>query len=165
MPFTRHALPRLTKFGIGAGLLAAGLGIGGMSAYAAPGAVGDMPVAGTVIPCVIGGQSVAYTITSGTAHVVYQSHQDSTGIDHFTGTISLQGVTATDGSSDTVYRVVGASWFGGNGASVDTTTVRSTDEFNILGPDGKVASVHESLTFYPDGTIKGTTVGDCQAPM
>ncbi len=165
MPFTRHALPRLTKFGIGAGLLAAGLGIGGMSAYANPGAVGDMPVAGTEIPCVINGQPVTYTVTAGTAHMVYQSHQDATGGDHFTGTIALNGVTATDGSSATVYQVVGSSWFGGNGASPDTTTVVATDEFNILGPIGRVASVHASLTFYPDGTVKGTSIGDCQAPV
>ena len=165
MRFARHALPRLTKFGIGAGLLATGLGIGGMTAYGEPGAVSDMPVAGTQIPCVIDGQPVTYTITAGTAHSVYQSQADSTGVEHFTGTISLQGVTATDGTSSTGYRVVGASWFGGKGTSPDTTTVRSTDEFNVLGPGGKVASVHASLTFYPDGTVKGTTIGDCQAPQ
>ncbi len=165
MTLNRHALPRLLKLGVGAGLLATGLGLGGMAAYADPGAVGEMPVAGTQLPGDINGQPVTYTLTAGSAHTVYQFHQDATGIGHFTGTISLTGVTATNGSSDTVYRVVGASWFGGNGASQATTTVRATDEFNIIGPAGKVASVHDSLTFYPNGTVKGNAIGDCQAPM
>jgi hypothetical protein len=73
-------------------------------------------------------------------------------------------VTATDGTTPTTYQIVGASWFGGDGTSPATATVRSTDEFNIIGPQGKVASVHAHLTFNPDGSVTGAVLGDCAPP-
>jgi hypothetical protein len=146
------------------GVTAVTLTLAAAGAGAAPGATFSASAAGLQVNCVVAGAPTAYTATGGTFHEVYQSHMDSNGVYHFTGTLSLQNVTANDGTTDTVYQIVGSSWFGGNGASIDTVTFRSTDSFNIIGPQGKVAGMHASLTFYPDGSVKGVTFGDCASP-
>jgi hypothetical protein len=153
---------RLGKVAAALALGVTAIGLSGAAAGAATGAVTDVPAAGLSVQCTVGGQPVTYTATAGSMHMVNQSHVDSTGVEHFTGTISLQGVTATDGTTSVAYRIVGASWFSGDGTSPATATVRSTDEFNVIGPDGKVASVHAHVTFNPDGSITGASVGDCQ---
>ena len=138
------------------------VGLSAAAAGAAPGATSDVPAAGLAVQC-----AVPYTATGGTIHIVNQSHVvDATGVFHFTGTVSLQNVTATDGTPDgVVYQIVGASWFGGSGTGPATVTFRSTDEFNVIGPGGKVASIHAHLTFNPDGTVTGASLGDCAAPF
>ena len=141
-----------------------GLGLYAGTAHAAPGAVSDVPAAGAAFNCELGQQPVTFTTTGGTLHIVNQMQQDANGVYHFTGTVSLQGVTATDGTSDG-YRIVGASWYGGNGSDPANTAVHSTDEFNILGPNGKVASIHASLIFSPDGSVTGKALGDCSPPL
>ena len=138
------------------------VGLSAAAAGAAPGATSDVPAAGLGVQC-----AVPYTAIGGTIHIVNQSHVvDATGVFHFTGTVSLQNVTATDGTADgVVYQIVGASWFGGSGTGPATVTFRSTDEFNVIGPGGKVASIHAHLTFNPDGTVTGASLGDCAAPF
>jgi hypothetical protein len=133
------------------------------AAHAAPGATTDQPAAGINIDCVINKAPVVFTTTGGTLHIVNQMNQDAAGVVHFTGTVSLQNVTATDGTNND-YSVVGASWFGGKGTDPSTSTFRSTDEFNVIGPQGKIASVHGEMTFYSDGSVKGVTLGDCAPP-
>jgi hypothetical protein len=113
------------------------------------------------VGCAISGAPVVFTATGGTFHVVNQMHQDSTGVYHFTGTLNLQNVTATDGTTSTSYQIVGSSWYGGDGTSPATATFRSTDDINVIGPQGKVADLHASLTFYPDGSVRGVSFGSC----
>jgi hypothetical protein len=137
------------------------VGLSAVAAGAAPAATGDVPAAGLAVQCTVNGSPVTYTATGGTMHMVNQFHVDADGVEHFTGTVSLQDVTANDGTTSTVYRIVGASWFGGKGTSQATATVRSTDELNIIGPSGNVASVHAHFTFNPDGTVTGASLGDC----
>jgi hypothetical protein len=161
---TNKSLRRLAQVGTGLILSAGALGLAAGAASAAPGATSTGPAAGVPFACDLGGNNVVFTTTGGTIHSVNQMHQDANGVFHFTGTISLQGVTASDGDGNT-YSIVGASWFGGDGTSPQTATVRSTAEFNIIGPQGKVAGVHASLTFYPDGTVSGHSFGDCSAPL
>ena len=96
-------------------------------------------------------------------HFVNQSHVDANGVVHMTGTVSLQNVTASDGTTDgVVYQVVGASWFDVKGTRQSFTS-RTTEEFNVIGPGGVVADVH--LTVNPDGTVKGFSPGDCNPPF
>jgi hypothetical protein len=160
-----HRITRnLLKLGAMLTLAAGGVGLNSLAASAAPNAVVDLPASGLAVQCSLNGAPVTYTATSGTMHMVNQGHIDANGVFHFTGTVSLQNVTATDGTTSTTYQVVGASWFGGGGTSPSTATVRSTDEFNIVGPQGKVASVHAHLTFNPDGSVTGAVLGECAPP-
>ena len=161
-PMTRFH--RLAQVGAGLALSAGALTLVAGTASAAPGATSTISAAGVPFQCDLGGNRVVFVTDAGTIHSVNQMHQDANGVWHFTGTISLQNVTASDGDGIT-YSIVGASWYGGNGASPQTATVRSTDDFNIIGPAGKVASVHDSLTFNPDGTVSGHSFGDCVAPV
>ena len=154
-------LKALAAMAIAGGALSAAA----VHASAAPGATMDVPAAGIAVQCVVGGAPVTYTAESGTLHMVNQMQQDATGVMHFTGTVSLQNVTASDGVTSTSYRLVGASWYGGSGTDPSTATVRATDEFNIIGPAGKVASVHAHLTFNPDGSVRGAVLGDCAPPV
>lgn len=160
----KNHLTRLSMTTAALAASAAGLVLSAGTAHAAPGAVMDVPAAGVTFNCEIGQRPVAFTTTGGTLHIVNQMQQDATGSYHFTGTISLQGVSATDGTSGG-YQIVGASWYGGNGSSPATTTVITTDEFNILGPNGKVGSIHAELDFNPDGTVTGHALGDCMPPL
>lgn len=147
-----------------AGAAAVALTLAAPQAGAAPGATSSGSAAGLQVQCVIGGTPVTFTTTGGTFHEVDQMHQDDNGVFHFTGTISLQNVSATDGTTSTPYSIVGASWYGGSGTSPATATVRATDEFNVISASGKVADIHASLTFYPDGSVRGVMFGDC-APV
>lgn len=160
---TRH-LTRLSMTTAALAASAAGLGLCAGTAHAATGAVMEVPAAGVTFNCEIAQQPVAFTTTGGTLHIVNQMQQDATGSYHFTGTISLQGVTATDGTSRG-YQIVGSSWYGGNGTGPATTTVITTDEFNILGPNGKIGSIHAELDFNPDGTVTGKALGNCTPPL
>src|SRR5919204_4566105 len=55
-----------------------------------------------------------YTVLGGTIRSVFHDSIAANGSEHVTGTISPLGVTLTDGTTNTVYRLAGASWFGGN---------------------------------------------------
>lgn len=156
---TRNISRRLAQ---AAGTLAVAAGSFGLAsgvAHAAPGAVAEVPAAGVPISCAIGGQPVSLLTTSGTLHIVNQMQQDATGSYHWTGTVSLQNVSAT-GSDGNTYSVVGASWYGGNGADPSTAPTRATDEFNIIGPNGKVASIHAEVLFTTSG-VTGHINGTC----
>src|SRR5919201_6321741 len=55
-----------------------------------------------------------YTVLGGTVRSVFRDGFAANGSEHVTGTISPIGVTLSDGTTDAVYRLSGASWFGGN---------------------------------------------------
>src|SRR5437762_3390191 len=65
------------------------------------------------------------------------------GSEHITWTIAPIGVTLTDVTTDTIFRLAGESWFGGNFNVVNGKyEFADTEFFNILGPsDGVVAKV------------------------
>jgi hypothetical protein len=89
-----------------------------------------------------------YTVTGGTVRSVFHQSSDASGGGHVTGTTTPIGVTLTDGTSNTVYRLAGASWFGGNFDAAGNFVTTDTSFFNILGPSGgpvaKVAAVEHS---------------------
>src|SRR5438034_8131321 len=65
---------------------------------------------GAVFTC----PSTSYTVLGGIIRSVFHDSFAANGSEHVTGTISPVGVTLTDGTTNTIYRLAGASWFGGN---------------------------------------------------
>jgi hypothetical protein len=152
---------RATKVVAALAFAGTAVGLSAVAASAAPGATSDTSIIGAQIPC----GPVTYDVTGGTMHSVLQNHVDANGVTHMTGTVSLQNVTASDGTPDgVVYTIVGASWFDVKG-TMQSYTSRSTEEFNVLGPGGRVAYVHAHLTFNSDGTVTGASLGDCAPPF
>src|ERR687885_2927046 len=82
-----------------------------------------------------------YTVLGGAVRSVFHDGFAANGSEHVTGTISPIGVTLTDGTTDTVYRLAGASWFGGNFSVVNGKgEFGDTEFFNILDPSGGVVA-------------------------
>lgn len=118
---------------------------------------------GAVFTC----PGVDYTVLGGTIHSVFHDSLAANGSEHVTGTISPIGVTLTDGTTNTVYRLSGASWFGGNFNEVNGKfEFTDTEFFNIIGPTGgvvaKVAGVEHMSS---GGSNFSFTFGQCEAPQ
>lgn len=118
---------------------------------------------GAVFTC----PATTYTVLGGTVRSVFHDSLAANGSEHVTGTTSPTGVTLTGGTTSTVYRLAGASWFGGNfnpatGQFVST----DTEFFNILGPSGgvvaKVAGVEHMSS---GGSNFQFTFGQCEPPQ
>jgi hypothetical protein len=108
-----------------------------------------------------------YTVLGGTIHSVMHDSFAANGSEHVTGTIAPIGVTLNDGTTDTTYRLSGASWFGGNLDYVNGKyEFGDTEFFNILGPSGgvvaKVAGVEHSGS---GGSNFSFSFGQCEAPQ
>ena len=108
-----------------------------------------------------------YTVLGGTVRSVFRDGFAANGSEHVTGTISPIGVTLTDGTTSTVYRLSGASWFGGNFDNVNGKyEFGDTEFFNILAPGGaviaKVAGVEHMGS---GGSNFSFTFGQCEAPQ
>jgi len=160
------------KYKVVAGFLAAMTALGATVAFAVPvGAAGNagstdvsaFDPTGAVFTC----PDANFTVLGGTVTSVFHDSLAHNGSEHVTGTTVPTGVTLTDGTTDTVYRLAGASWFGGNfnpatGQFVST----DTEFFNILGPTGgvvaRVAAVEHMSS---GGTNFSFTFGPCQPPQ
>jgi|SRR5438093_3364851 len=117
---------------------------------------------GATFPCTTG---VTYTVTGGIVRSVFHFSGDASGGGHVTGTISPIGVTLTDGTTNTVYRLAGASWFGGNFDTSGNFVTTDTAFFNILGPSGgPVARVAIVDHMSSRGTNFTLDFGQCQTP-
>ena len=108
-----------------------------------------------------------YTVLGGTIVSVFHDSFAAYGSEHVTGTIAPIGVTLTDGTTSTVYRLAGASWFGGNLNYVNGKYEFSdTEFFNILAPNGgvvaKVGGVEHMGT---GGSNFSFNFGACQSPQ
>jgi hypothetical protein len=108
-----------------------------------------------------------YTVLGGTVRSVFHDSVAANGSEHVTGTISPIGVTLTDGTTNTIYRLSGASWFGGNFDVVNGKFEFSdTEFFNILAPSGgvvaKVAGVEHMGS---GGSNFSFTFGQCEPPQ
>jgi hypothetical protein len=149
-----------------AAMLAVLLG-GSQSASASPGQVVKQDVAGAVFGCNDGS---SYTVLTGTAVFLFHESLDAAGGDHVTGTVAPTGVTLDFSGDNNVYRLAGASWFGGNFTQGGTANFTDTEHFRILGPSGGVVDyvmVTSHITFLPDGTVVVDFTfdnGTCHAP-
>jgi hypothetical protein len=108
-----------------------------------------------------------YAVLGGVVRSVFHDSLAANGSEHVTGTISPIGVTLTDGTTSTIYRLSGASWFGGNFNVVNGKYEFSdTEFFNILAPSGgvvaKVAGVEHMGS---GGSNFSFTFGQCEAPQ
>jgi hypothetical protein len=108
-----------------------------------------------------------YTVLGGIVRSVFHDSLAANGSEHVTGTISPIGVTLTDGTTSTVYRLSGASWFGGNFNIVNgKNEFTDTEFFNIIAPGGgvvaKVAGVEHMGS---GGSNFSFTFGQCEPPQ
>jgi hypothetical protein len=108
-----------------------------------------------------------YTVLGGTVRSIFHDSFGADGSEHVTGTISPIGVTLTDGTTSTIYRLSGASWFGGNFNNVNGKgEFADTQFFNIIAPGGgvvaKVAGVEHMGT---GGSNFSFNFGACQPPQ
>jgi hypothetical protein len=108
-----------------------------------------------------------YTVTGGIVRSVFHDSTAPNGSEHVTGTISPIGVTLTDGTTSTVYRLAGASWFGGNFNTANGKfEFADTEFFNILGPTGGVVARVAGVEHSGSGGANFTfTFGACEAPQ
>lgn len=121
---------------------------------------GSFDPTGAVFSC----PSADYTITGGTVHQIMHDSFDGQGGEHVTGTISPTGVTLTDGTTDTVYHLAGATWFGGNFVG-DHWEFTDTGHFNILAPSGGTVGVVGTVEHAgSNGNSFSFTFGPCSAP-
>jgi hypothetical protein len=108
-----------------------------------------------------------YTVLGGKVLSVFHDSIAANGSEHVTGTTSPTGVTLTDGTTTAVYRLAGASWFGGNFNYVNGKyEFTDTEFFNIVAPGGgvvaKVAGVEHMGS---GGSNFSFTFGQCDAPQ
>ena len=74
-----------------------------------------------------------YTVLGGVVRSVLHDSFAANGSEHVTGTTTPIGVTLTDGTA--VYRLSGATWFGGNFSEVNGKyEFTDTEFFNIIAP-------------------------------
>jgi hypothetical protein len=118
---------------------------------------------GAVFTC----PSTDYTVLGGTVRTVMHVSSAANGSQHVTGTISPIGVTLTDGSTSTVYRLSGASWFGGNFNPVTQRfETGDTTSFNIIAPGGGVVGRVGAVDHIGTGGSDVELIfGACQAPQ
>jgi hypothetical protein len=108
-----------------------------------------------------------YTILGGTVRSVFHDSFAANGSEHVTGTTAPTGVTLTDGTTSTIYRLSGASWFGGNFNSVNGKyEFTDTEFFNILAPGGGVVAMVAGVEHMGSGGSNFSfTFGQCESPQ
>jgi hypothetical protein len=118
---------------------------------------------GAVFTC----PDASYTVLGGTVRSVSHDSFAANGSEHVTGTIAPIGVTLTDGTTSTIYRLAGASWFGGNLNYVNGKYEFSdTEFFNILAPGGAVVAKVAGVEHMGSGGSNFSfAFGACQPPQ
>jgi hypothetical protein len=108
---------------------------------------------------------VTYTVLGGTVRSVFHDSFDATGGEHVTGTTVPNGVTLSDGTTSTIYRLSGATWFGGSFLSNGQFVFTDTGHFNIIGSNGGVvARVSTVEHMSSNGSNFSFDFGQCTAP-
>jgi hypothetical protein len=158
---------KVKKIALGVAVLAGGVGLlAGPASAGGPAQRQTVDATGAVFGCDGG---LAFTITGGTVTFSISDSFDATGAEHVTGTTIPSHVTASSNipGDTSVYRIVGASWFGGNFSAAQQTGVfTSTDHFQILAPSGgPVANVSDVIHMNRDGTVISHDFGNCTTPQ
>jgi hypothetical protein len=122
----------------------------------------NMDPTGAVFSC----PTTDYTVLGGTLHFVFHDSVAADGSEHVTGTNTPIGVTLSDGTTNAVYHLAGAEWFGGSfNAATGMFVMTSTDHFNIVGPTGGVVGRVSGVAHASSGGANFTfTFGACQEP-
>jgi hypothetical protein len=109
-----------------------------------------------------------YTVLGGTLRFLIHDSIAADGSEHLRSTRVLSGVTLTDGTTTTIYRLIGANAAGGNVNLAGAGKFEFTDVtmFSIVAPNGgvvgRVAGVEHVS---PSGSGFSLTFGQCQAPQ
>ncbi len=109
-----------------------------------------------------------YMVVEGTLRFVFHDSIAADGSEHLTSKRVPTEVTLTDGSTTTVYRLVGANAAGGNVNLEGSDSSEFTDVtmFNILAPGGGIVDQVASVTHVgPTGSGFSFTFGECEAPQ
>jgi hypothetical protein len=161
------ALARLTR-GVAAGTAAVGAALALLASPAGAATPtqetthASFDPTGAVFTCLKGD----ITVTGGTVDQVMHFGQDHRGVFHYTGTITVHNVTATDAAGNQ-YRISGASWFGGKALSETQPLVATeTDHFVIRNVTGGVyAKVQVVDHFSLNGKTFRLDIGGCEEPQ
>lgn len=108
--------------------------------------------------------NATYTAIGGVVQQVMRDSFDATGAEHVTGTITPKGVTLTDGTS--LYRLAGATWFGGSfNEATGHFVFTDTGHFNIIAADGTVVGRVSTVEHAgSNGSTFSFDFGNCEAP-
>jgi len=147
-------------------LLGAAVAAAGASASGNAGTtfVASFDVTGAVFTC----PGTEYTVVEGTLRFVFHDSVASDGSEHLTSKRVPTEVTLTDGSTTTVYRLVGANAAGGNVSLGSNDSFEFTDVtmFNIVAVEGGiVARVAGVAHVNPTSGGFSFTFGECEAPQ
>jgi hypothetical protein len=118
---------------------------------------------GAVFTC----PSASYTVLGGSVRFIFHDSIAADGSEHMTSKRVPIGVTLTDSTTSTIYRLAGGNSAEGN-ISIVNGTFEFTDVtfFNIVAPDGgivgKVAGVLHVTSGVRDFSF---TFGQCQTPQ
>jgi hypothetical protein len=110
--------------------------------------------------------TATYTVTGGTLQVIQGETSSANGGDHLSLKRIPHSVTLTDGSTSTVYRLVGAGSANGQVSTTGQFAFTDVTHFHIIAPDGAVVgTVATVLRLNRDGSGFSFDFGDCQSPQ
>lgn len=117
---------------------------------------------GAVFTC----PGASYTVLGGSVRSVFHYSVAADGSEHVSVAETPIGVTLTDGTTDAVYRLAGASPGSGNFSEVSGQFVfTDPSHFNIIGPSGGVVAEVAGVEHASSGGSNFVfTFGPCQAP-
>jgi hypothetical protein len=163
----RERLRSATRLLVAAGVALTAVLIVALPASAAGNAgttsVTTIDVTGAVFTC----PGANYTVVGGRLRFVIHESVGADGSEHVRFTRDPIGVTLSDGTTSTIYRLVGANASGGN-LDVGTGQFEFTDItfFNILAPSGGVVARVAGVSHVsPTGSGFSFTFGQCEAPQ
>lgn len=105
------------------------------------------------------------TVTGGSADQVMHFGPDSAGVFHYTGTLTVHNITATDEAGNQ-YTITGADWFGGKGTEDQQLVETDTSHFVIHNATGGVYDTVSIVDhFTTNGSSFSLSFGGCQPPQ
>jgi hypothetical protein len=125
--------------------------------------VTTIDVTGAVFTC----PGTNYTVLGGTLFFLIHDSIAADGSEHVKFTRVPMGVTLSDGTTSTIYRLTGANSSGGS-IGLDNGGFEFTDItfFNIVGPDGAIVARVAAVSHVgPLGGGFSFTFGECEAPQ
>jgi hypothetical protein len=110
--------------------------------------------------------ATTYTVTRGTLQVVQGETSSANGDGHLSLKRIPHDVTLSDGSTDAVYRLVGAGSANGQISTTGQFAFTDVTHFHILAANGAVVgTVATVLRLNRDGSGFSFDFGDCQSPQ